>query len=83
MPLRDPFFSNFILIIILVPNSVLLLKVFRKQHCTPDDLTHVSIHSVATLMQDTLWCCQERIVPKKVWRVINYESKGKQLKKNI
>jgi hypothetical protein len=30
---------------------------------------------VATLMQDTLWCCQERIVPKKVWRVINYESK--------
>lgn len=28
-------------------------------------------------MQDTLWCCQERIVPKKVWRVINYESKLK------
>ncbi|KAI7896424.1 uncharacterized protein EV154DRAFT_238112 [Mucor mucedo] len=25
-------------------------------------------------MQDTLWCCQERIVPKKVWRVINYET---------
>lgn len=60
----------------LVPNSVLLLKVFRKQHCIADDLAHVSIHSVATLMQDTLWCCQERIVPKKVWRVINYESKG-------
>ncbi|KAL9557661.1 hypothetical protein MBANPS3_001275 [Mucor bainieri] len=57
-----------------VPNSVLLLKVFRKQNCTADDLTHVSIHSVATLMQDTLWCCQERIVPKKVWRVINYET---------
>ncbi|KAG0163416.1 hypothetical protein DFQ28_009196 [Apophysomyces sp. BC1034] len=56
------------------PNGVLLLKVFRQQHCTPDDLTHVSIHSVATLMQDTLWCCQERIVPKKVWRVINYET---------
>ncbi|KAF7720655.1 hypothetical protein EC973_006672 [Apophysomyces ossiformis] len=56
------------------PNGVLLLKVFRQQNCTPDDLTHVSIHSVATLMQDTLWCCQERIVPKKVWRVINYET---------
>lgn len=55
---------------------MLLLKVFRKQHCIGDDLAHVSIHSVATLMQDTLWCCQERIVPKKVWRVINYESKG-------
>ncbi|KAK4511928.1 uncharacterized protein ATC70_003927 [Mucor velutinosus] len=25
-------------------------------------------------MQDTLWCCQERIVPKKVWRTINYET---------
>ncbi|GAN10096.1 hypothetical protein MAM1_0320c09632 [Mucor ambiguus] len=59
---------------LLIPNSVLLLKVFRKQNCTADDLTHVSIHSVATLMQDTLWCCQERIVPKKVWRVINYET---------
>ncbi|KAI9304478.1 hypothetical protein BJ944DRAFT_163502 [Cunninghamella echinulata] len=28
----------------------------------------------ATLMQDILWCCQERIVPKKVWRIINYET---------
>lgn len=58
-----------------VPNSVLLLKVFRKQQCTAEDLVHVSIHSVATLMQDTLWCCQERIVSRKVWRTINYESK--------
>ncbi|KAI7875333.1 hypothetical protein K492DRAFT_168241 [Lichtheimia hyalospora FSU 10163] len=49
-------------------------RVFREQRCTPDDVTHVSIHSVATLMQDTLWCCQERIVPKTVWRVINYET---------
>ncbi|CAO3614212.1 unnamed protein product [Cunninghamella echinulata] len=56
------------------PNSLLLLKVFRQQHCTADDLTPVSIHSVATLMQDILWCCQERIVPKKVWRIINYET---------
>ncbi|KAI8891180.1 hypothetical protein K501DRAFT_299781 [Backusella circina FSU 941] len=24
-------------------------------------------------MQDTLWCCQERIISKKVWRTINYE----------
>ncbi|KAI8384708.1 uncharacterized protein BYT42DRAFT_612393 [Radiomyces spectabilis] len=56
------------------PNSVLLLKVFRQRHCTADDLMPVSIHSVATLMQDTLWCCQERMVPKKVWRIINYET---------
>ncbi|KAI9270775.1 hypothetical protein BDA99DRAFT_596436 [Phascolomyces articulosus] len=28
----------------------------------------------ATLMQDTLWCSQERIVPKNVWRIINYET---------
>ncbi|KAI8092486.1 uncharacterized protein BX664DRAFT_327399 [Halteromyces radiatus] len=56
------------------PNSILLLKVFRQQNCTADDLIPVSIHSVATLMQDTLWCCQERIVPKKVWRIINYET---------
>ncbi|KAI9311059.1 hypothetical protein BX666DRAFT_1881976 [Dichotomocladium elegans] len=56
------------------PSMVLFLKVFREQRCTPDDVTHVSIHSVATLMQDTLWCCQERIVPKTVWRVINYET---------
>ncbi|KAI9492905.1 hypothetical protein BDB00DRAFT_957719 [Zychaea mexicana] len=25
-------------------------------------------------MQDTLWCSQERIVPKNVWRIINYEN---------
>ncbi|KAI8333921.1 hypothetical protein BC941DRAFT_433355 [Chlamydoabsidia padenii] len=56
------------------PNSILLLKVFRQQNCTADDLIPVSIHSVATLMQDTLWCCHERIVPKKVWRIINYET---------
>ncbi|ORZ09160.1 hypothetical protein BCR42DRAFT_455092 [Absidia repens] len=56
------------------PNSILLLKVFRQQNCTADDLVPVSIHSVATLMQDTLWCCQERIVPKKVWKIINYET---------
>ncbi|KAI8148367.1 hypothetical protein BJV82DRAFT_591839 [Fennellomyces sp. T-0311] len=56
------------------PSSVLFLKVFREQSCTPEDVTHVSIHSVATLMQDTLWCSQERIVPKTVWRVINYET---------
>lgn len=59
----------------LAPSSVLFLKVFREQSCTPDDVTHVSIHSVATLMQDTLWCSPERIVPQTVWRVINYESK--------
>ncbi|KAI8071751.1 hypothetical protein BC940DRAFT_330962 [Gongronella butleri] len=57
-----------------VPNSVLLLKVFRDHKCSPDDLAPVSIHSVATLMQDILWCCHERIVPKKVWKMINYET---------
>ncbi|KAG2227141.1 hypothetical protein INT45_003871 [Circinella minor] len=56
------------------PSSVLFLKVFREQSCTPEDVVHVSIHSVATLMQDTLWCSQERIVPKNVWRIINYET---------
>ncbi|CEG62893.1 hypothetical protein RMATCC62417_00138 [Rhizopus microsporus] len=25
-------------------------------------------------MQDTLWCCQERIISKKVWKTINYET---------
>ncbi|ORX58834.1 hypothetical protein DM01DRAFT_1371854 [Hesseltinella vesiculosa] len=56
------------------PNSVLLLKVFRDHKCSPEDLAPVSIHSVATLMQDILWCCHERIVPKKVWKLINYET---------
>ncbi|KAI9481636.1 MAG: hypothetical protein EXX96DRAFT_567480 [Benjaminiella poitrasii] len=57
-----------------VPNGILILKVFRKHNCTADDLTQVSIHSVATLMQDTIWCCQERIIPRKIWRIINYET---------
>ncbi|KAI9276365.1 hypothetical protein BY458DRAFT_488752 [Sporodiniella umbellata] len=57
-----------------VPNSALLLQVFQKQQCTTRDLQSVSIHSVATLMQDTLWCCQEHIMNRKVWKDIQYET---------
>ncbi|KAG0165818.1 hypothetical protein DFQ28_008266 [Apophysomyces sp. BC1034] len=35
---------------------------------------NISIYSVATVMQDILWGCSERIIPKKVWRTINYET---------
>ncbi|KAI8967404.1 hypothetical protein BDF20DRAFT_829671 [Mycotypha africana] len=31
-------------------------------------------------MQDTLWCCRERILPRKVWRIINYEIEVMQYK---
>ncbi|KAI7898731.1 uncharacterized protein BX663DRAFT_523917 [Cokeromyces recurvatus] len=57
-----------------VPNGTLILKVFRKHNCTPEDLTQVSIHSVATLMQDIIWCCHERLMTRKIWRTINYET---------
>ncbi|GAA5799229.1 hypothetical protein HPULCUR_004639 [Helicostylum pulchrum] len=57
-----------------VPNNGLLIKVFNKRTCTSDDLSHVHIHSVATLMQDALWSTQDRIISKKAWRIINYET---------
>ncbi|KAI9014506.1 hypothetical protein CLU79DRAFT_828824 [Phycomyces nitens] len=57
-----------------VPNSVLFIKVFKRHRCSALDLTYVDIHSVATLMQDILVCCQERIISKKTWRMINYET---------
>ncbi|KAI8068905.1 hypothetical protein BDF21DRAFT_445852 [Thamnidium elegans] len=57
-----------------VPNNGLLIKVFNKRTCTSDDLAHVHIHSVATLMQDALWSTQDRIISKKAWRIINYET---------
>ncbi|KAL0077601.1 hypothetical protein J3Q64DRAFT_1849594 [Phycomyces blakesleeanus] len=57
-----------------VPNSVLFIKVFKRHRCSAIDLTCVDIHSVATLMQDILVCCQERIISKKAWRIINYET---------
>ncbi|KAI8642599.1 hypothetical protein BD408DRAFT_416197 [Parasitella parasitica] len=57
-----------------MPNSGLFIKVFSKQTCTSQDLSAVEIHSVATLMQDALWSSQERIISKKAWRSINYET---------
>ncbi|CEP15674.1 hypothetical protein [Parasitella parasitica] len=57
-----------------MPNSGLFIKVFSKQTCTSEDLSAVDIHSVATLMQDALWSSQERIISKKSWRSINYET---------
>lgn len=58
-----------------MPNNGLFIKVFNKQTCTSEDLSYVDIHSVATLMQDALWSSHERIISKKAWRSINYESK--------
>lgn len=57
-----------------VPNNGLFIKVFNKQTCTSEDLAHVHIYSVATLMQDALWSTHERIISKKAWRTINYET---------
>ncbi|KAI8081841.1 uncharacterized protein B0P05DRAFT_586384 [Gilbertella persicaria] len=51
---------------------MLTLKALQKIESTEIDLSTVDIHSVATLMQEVLWCCEERIMPKKVWRQINY-----------
>jgi hypothetical protein len=64
-----------------VPNNGLFIKVFGQQSCTSEDLVHVHIHSVATLMQDALWSSHERIISKKAWRTINYESKHTEKKK--
>lgn len=58
-----------------MPNSGLFIKVFNKQTFKREDLSHVDIYSVATLMQEALWSSHERIVSKKAWRIINYESK--------
>ncbi|KAL9549813.1 hypothetical protein MBANPS3_005032 [Mucor bainieri] len=57
-----------------MPNNGLFIKVFNKQICTSEDLSYVDIHSVATLMQDALWSSHERIISKKAWRSINYET---------
>ncbi|KAF7729725.1 hypothetical protein EC973_003803 [Apophysomyces ossiformis] len=46
----------------------------RQEEDLQQDLMNVSIYSVGTLMQDTLWRSSERIIPKKVWRMINYET---------
>jgi hypothetical protein len=62
-----------------VPNNGLFIKVFSKQTCTSEDLAQVHIYSVATLMQDALWSTHERIISKKAWRIINYESKRKKM----
>lgn len=60
-----------------MPNNGLLIKVFNKRTCTSEDLSHVHIHSVATLMQDALWSTPDRIISKKAWRTINYQSEKK------
>ncbi|KAI8376170.1 uncharacterized protein BYT42DRAFT_573681 [Radiomyces spectabilis] len=57
-----------------LPDSILCTRVFGQRTCTQQDLAHISIHSVATLMQDILWSCQDRILSKKIWRYINYET---------
>ncbi|KAI8068453.1 hypothetical protein BC940DRAFT_35270 [Gongronella butleri] len=56
------------------PNNVLLYKTFYHQVLFADDLPHFSVHSIATLLQDILWGCEHRILPKKSWRLINYET---------
>lgn len=62
-----------------MPNNGLLIKVFNKRTCTSEDLSHVHIHSVATLMQDALWSTPDRIISKKAWRTINYQSEKKKI----
>ncbi|KAI9280678.1 hypothetical protein BY458DRAFT_553136 [Sporodiniella umbellata] len=39
-----------------------------------DDFSSVDIHSVANLMQAALWSTSDRIISKKTWREINYET---------
>ncbi|KAG1473039.1 hypothetical protein G6F56_001175 [Rhizopus delemar] len=56
-----------------VPNSGLLMRILQEQDCKAKDLWNLDIHSVANLMQDTLWKSQ-RILPKKIWRKINYDT---------
>ncbi|KAI8093442.1 uncharacterized protein BX664DRAFT_348664 [Halteromyces radiatus] len=57
-----------------IPNNVLLLKALYHQVITSEDLEQFSVHSVATLLQDALWSCSERILSRKTWRLINYET---------
>ncbi|KAG2208100.1 hypothetical protein INT47_010462 [Mucor saturninus] len=57
-----------------LPNSGLLIKVFSKKTFTSEDLRYVHIHSVATLMQAALWSTHDRIISRKAWRTINYQT---------
>ncbi|ORE04250.1 hypothetical protein BCV72DRAFT_18098 [Rhizopus microsporus var. microsporus] len=57
-----------------VPNYGLFIKIFNKRDFTANDLSYVDIHSVATLMQVALWSTPDRIISKKAWRKINYET---------
>lgn len=59
---------------LIVPNYGLFIKIFNKRDFTANDLSYVDIHSVATLMQAALWSTPDRIISKKAWRKINYES---------
>ncbi|GAA5807898.1 hypothetical protein MFLAVUS_001278 [Mucor flavus] len=64
-----------------VPNNGLLIKVFNKRTCTSDDLSHVHIHSVATLMQDALWSTQDPCTLSSLSTVIT--SKAERLLRDI
>ncbi|ORX54144.1 hypothetical protein DM01DRAFT_1345971 [Hesseltinella vesiculosa] len=55
-------------------NNMLFLKVFYHQVVDAEDLRHYSVYTVATVLQDILWGCHDRIVSKKIWRRINYET---------
>ncbi|RCI02461.1 hypothetical protein CU098_011435 [Rhizopus stolonifer] len=57
-----------------MPNKGLFIKVFDRQECTKEDLLDVHIHSVASLMLETLWSGHDRIISKKTWRKINYST---------
>ncbi|CAO3660191.1 unnamed protein product [Rhizopus stolonifer] len=57
-----------------VPNYGLFIKIFNKGDYTTSDISYVDIHSVATLMQAALWSTPDRIISKKAWREINYET---------
>ncbi|GAB5585853.1 hypothetical protein Unana1_00753 [Umbelopsis nana] len=55
-------------------SSFLLNKFMKEQVCNKHDLRCESIHRVATLMKDILWLCPERIISRKAWRSINYQT---------
>ncbi|KAI9468068.1 MAG: hypothetical protein EXX96DRAFT_112808 [Benjaminiella poitrasii] len=57
-----------------VPHNGLFTKVFTYKRCTSEDLSYIHVHTVATLMQEALFSCNERIIPKKIWTLINYET---------
>ncbi|KAI9285529.1 hypothetical protein BC943DRAFT_360213 [Umbelopsis sp. AD052] len=55
-------------------SSFLLNKFMKEKVCDIHDLRCESIHRVATLMKDILWLCPDRIISRKAWRSINYQT---------